>query len=422
MDGLLSGPPHRDPYLGTYASRAHGMIASEIRALFAVAARPDVISLAGGMPAVAALPLDTVGRLAGELIAGHGRAALQYCTAHGDPALRERICDVMTLEGIRSHPEDVVVTVGSQQALDLLARIFLDPGDAVLVEGPSYVGALGCFASYQADVLHVPMDQAGLIPERLGEAISGLAAAGRRAKFLYTVPNFHNPAGVTLPAARRARILDLCASAGLLIIEDNPYGLLGFGERPVRALRADAPRGVVYLGTFSKTFASGVRVGWALAPPAVRDKLVLAAESAVLCHSSLSQLLVREYLRTQPWQEQLDVFRGLYRQRRDAMLDALMTFMPAESSWAVPGGGFYVWLRLPEGLDSREILSRAVSAGVAYVPGTGFYADGQGAGYLRLSYCYPSPDEIGEGVRRLAGVVRAAMNRPAMAAPGQLRA
>jgi DNA-binding transcriptional MocR family regulator len=396
-----------DPFAANYASGARAMVASEIRALFAVAARPEVVSLAGGMPCVSALPLDVVGDMAGQLIAGRGSAALQYCTAQGDPGLREMICEVMKLEGIRARPDDVVVTVGSQQALDLMARIFIDPGDVVLVEGPSYVGALGVFAAAQAEVIHVPMDDDGLIPESLEEAIRRLAAAGRRAKFLYTVPNFHNPAGVTLSRPRRGRILHICASAGLPVVEDNPYGLLSFAGEPGRALRADDPYGVVYLGTFSKTFAPGVRVGWALAPPDVRDKLVLAAESAVLCHSSLAQLLVREYLRCQPWQEQIKIFRELYRQRRDAMLDALDTVMPGGCSWTRPAGGFYVWLRLPGGLDSKAMLPHAVSSGVAYVPGTGFYADGSGTHYMRLSYCFPSPDRIREGVQRLANVIEA---------------
>jgi 2-aminoadipate transaminase len=394
-----------DPYVDRYAARARGMIASEIRALFAVAARPEVVSFAGGSPYVTALPLDVIGGMAGELVTDRGAVALQYCPAHGDPGLREKICEVMALEGIHAHPDDVVVTVGSQQALDLMTRIFVDPGDVILAEAPSYVGALGAFNSYQAQVMHVAMDEDGLIPEALDETIRNLTAHGRRAKFLYTVPNFHNPAGVTLAPSRRHRILEICHTAGLLVVEDNPYGLLGFEGEPLRALRADDPEGVVYLGTFSKTFASGVRVGWAAAPSAVRDKLVLAAESAVLCQSSLAQLLVREYLCTQPWREQVKVFRELYQQRRDAMLHGLDALMPTGCHWTRPAGGFYVWLRLPDGLNSKAMLPRAVSSRVAYVPGTGFYADGQGAQHMRLSYCFPEPHRINEGVRRLAGVI-----------------
>jgi len=398
-------PQRTDRYVGQYAARAVDMVASEIRALFAVAARPEIVSLAGGSPYVAALPLDVVGEMIGQLIASQGATALQYCTAQGDAGLRERICDVMALEEIRAHPDEVVVTVGSQQALDLLTRIFVDPGDVVLVEAPSYVGALGAFAAYQADVVHVAMDSDGLIPEALEEAIRRTAAAGKRAKLLYTVPNFQNPAGVTLAAGRRHRILDICRRAGLLVVEDNPYGLLGFDGEPLRALRADDAEGVVYLGTFSKTFAAGVRVGWAVAPPAIRDKLILAAESAVLCHSSFSQLTVREYLNTQPWQEQIKDFRELYRERRDATLSALAGMMPPGCSWTRPAGGFFVWLRLPDGINAKAMLPRAISSRVAYVPGTGFYADGSGGQFARLCYSLPAPDRIYEGVRRLASVI-----------------
>jgi 2-aminoadipate transaminase len=394
-----------DRYVDQYAQRAKGMVASEIRALFAVAARPEIVSLAGGTPYVAALPLDAVGAMIGDLVANHGTQALQYCTAQGDEGLRERICDIMSLEAISAHPDNVIVTVGSQQALDLLARIFIDPGDVVLAEAPSYVGALGAFAAYQADVVHMPMDDDGLIPEALSETITRVAASGRRMKFLYTVPNYHNPAGVTLSAERRAAVLDICQRAGLLIIEDNPYGLLGFDGEPLRALRADDAEGVVYLGTFSKTFAAGVRVGWAVAPPAIKDKLVLAAESAVLCHPSFSQLTVREYLATQPWQEQIKGFRELYRERRDATLDALERLMPDGCRWTRPGGGFYVWLQMPDGVDAKAMLPRAIAARVAYVPGTGFYADGSGRQFARLCYAFPTPDLIREGVRRLASVV-----------------
>jgi 2-aminoadipate transaminase len=381
------------------------MVASEIRALFAVASRPEIVSLAGGSPYVAALPLDAVGSMIGSLVAGQGAQALQYCTAQGDTELRERICEVMALESIQAHPDDVVVTVGSQQALDLMARIFVDPGDVVLAEAPSYVGALGAFAAYQAQVVHVPMDDDGLIPSALSGALQNLAASGRRAKFLYTVPNFHNPAGVTLAASRRQEVLEICQRAGLLVIEDNPYGLLGFDGEPMRALRADDHEGVVYLGTFSKTFAAGIRVGWAVAPPAIRDKLILAAESAVLCHSSFAQYTVREYLATQPWREQIKDFRELYRERRDTTLDALQNMMPGSCRWTRPGGGFYVWLQLPPGVDAKAMLPRAIANRVAYVPGTGFYADGSGAQFARLSYSFPTPGRIREGVRRLASVI-----------------
>ncbi|MEV7090423.1 PLP-dependent aminotransferase family protein [Streptomyces sp. NPDC093085] len=395
-----------DPWLGHYAQRAEGMVASEVRALFAVASRPEVVSLAGGMPNVSALPMDAVAAMMADLVAERGAVALQYGSAQGDPSLRETICTVMAAEGIDARPDDVVVTVGSQQALDLVARVFLDPGDTVVTEGPTYVTALGTFAAYQARAVHVDMDEQGVLPEALAETFARLERAGRAAKLFYTVPTYQNPAGVTLVAERRLRVLEVCRRAGVLVLEDNPYGLLHLEGEPMRALRADAPADVVYLGSFSKTLAPGLRVGWALAPSAVRDKLVLAAESAMLSHSAFAQMAVDRYLRTQPWQEQLKAFREMYRERRDAMLGALEEHMPAGVSWTRPGGGFFVWVTLPEGLDSKAMLPRAVQNRVAYVPGTGFYADGAGQRTMRLSYCYPPPARIIEGVRTLAGVVR----------------
>jgi 2-aminoadipate transaminase len=382
------------------------MVASEVRALFAVASRPEVVSLAGGMPFVSALPLEQVGELMAELVATRGAQALQYGSAQGDAGLRERICQVMAMEGIDGRPEDVVVTVGSQQALDLLVRVFLDPGDVVLVEAPTYVTAIATFAAYQADLVHVPLDGDGLVPEAVEQALVDLAAAGRQVKLLYTVPTFQNPAGVTLSAGRRARIVEICDRYGVLVVEDNPYGLLSYDTDPVRAIRADAPGGsVVYLGSFSKTLAPGLRVGWALAPPGVRDRLVLAAESAMLSHSALSQLVVERYLATQPWPEQLKAFRELYRERRDTMLEALGAHMPAGVTWTRPGGGFFVWVNLPEGADAKAMLPRAIGARVAYVPGTGFFANGSGRANMRLSFCYPPPERIAEGVARLGEVV-----------------
>jgi DNA-binding transcriptional MocR family regulator len=394
-----------DPHLHRYAARTRGMTASEIRALFAVASRPEVVSLAGGMPATSVLPLDSIAGLVADLVSRDGATALQYGSGQGVPELRERICEVMALEGISASPDDVVVTVGSQQGLDLLTRIFCDPGDVVVAEAPSYVGALGTFAQYEADVVHVPMDEAGLVPEALEATLDGLARAGRSVKLLYTVPNFHNPAGVSLSEPRRDVVLDIAERHNILVVEDNPYGLLGFDAEPARALRARSDEGVVYLGSFSKTFAPGLRVGWVLAPHAVREKLVLAAEASVLCPPNFTQMVVLRYLESQPWQEQVKVFRELYRERRDTMLDALTQLFPEGSHWTHPAGGFYTWVTLPEGLDAKAMLPRAVHARVAYVPGTAFFADDNGTHHMRLSYCYPTPERIREGVRRLAGVI-----------------
>ena len=399
-----------DPWVAAYAERARGMASSEIRALFAVASRPEVVSLAGGMPYVQALDLagmaDTVGRLLRE----RGAVALQYGSGQGDPTLREQIVEVMAEVGIAGHPDEVVVTTGSQMALDLMVRIFCDPGDVVLVEAPSYVGALGVFRAYQCEVVHVPMDEEGLQPEALAEAVAQVRAQGKTPKLIYTIPSFHNPAGVTQGPVRRKAILDIALRSGILILEDDPYGLLAFDGAPPRAIRADEEDGVVYLGSFSKTIASGLRVGWALAPHGVREKLVLASEATVLCPSNFTQLAVSQYLAEQPWREQVAVFRDVYRERRDALLDAMAMHFPPGTSWTMPEGGFYSWVTLPPGMDATAMLPRAVSALVAYVPGTGFYADDEGRRNMRLSYCYPEPDRIREGVRRLAGVMEAELD------------
>ncbi|NYD86640.1 PLP-dependent aminotransferase family protein [Cellulomonas oligotrophica] len=410
-----------DPWFGAYAERTHGMRASEIRALFAVANRPEVVSLAGGMPYLDRLPLDVLADIAQRVVAQRGLVALQYGSGQGDPTLREQILEVMRLQGIDAHPDDVVVTTGSQQALDLVTRVFCDPGDVVVAEAPSYVGALGVFRAYQADVVHVPIDEHGLVPEALDETLTALAAAGRRAKLLYTVPNFHNPAGVSLALERRPRVLEVCRRHGVLVVEDDPYGLLGFEGDPRPALRSMDDEGVLYLGSFSKTFAPGYRVGWVVAPHAVREKLVLASESAILSPSNASQLTVSTYLQTCDWRAQIKDYREMYRERRDAMVGALAELMPT-ASWTVPDGGFYTWVRLPDGLDAREMLPRAVTALVAYVPGTAFYFDGRGADHMRLSFCYPTPERIREGVRRLAGVVAGESELVDLFGPGTHRA
>jgi 2-aminoadipate transaminase len=396
-----------DPFLDRYAHGTRAMTASEIRALFAVAARPEIVSLAGGMPYTAGLPFDVIGDVVEEVLGKEGAAALQYGGGQGDARLREVMVELMRREGIHASAADVVVTVGSQQALDLLARMFCDPGDVIVAEGPSYVGALSAFSQYQVEVRHVRLDDDGLDPDELEAELGRLAREGRRVKFLYTIPNFHNPAGVTLSQERRDRVVDIARRHDLLVLEDNPYGLLGFESNPPDALRAREADNVVYLGTISKIFGPGLRIGWALAPPAIRERLVLVKEAADLSQSNFNQAVAYRYFAGYPWQETLKELRGVYRERRDAMLEALAEHFPPESgvSWTHPSGGFYVWVKLPDPLDAKSMLAKAISARVAYVPGGSFFADDQGGSNLRLSYCFPPPERIREGVRRLAGVV-----------------
>lgn len=396
-----------DPWVESYAARTSSMTVSEIRSLFAVASRPEVVSLAGGMPYVSALPMEQMADTVRRLIIEKGAVALQYGSGQGEPILREQITEVMAEVGIKAHPDDVVVTMGSQMALDLMVRVFCDPGDVVLVEAPSYVGALGVFRAYEAEVIHVAMDEQGLNPVALQETIDAVHAQGKTIKLIYTIPSYHNPGGISQGPDRRHDVLEVAKKNHILLLEDDPYGLLGFDGEVPRAIRADDADNVVYLGSFSKTIASGLRVGWALAPHAIREKLVIAAESAILCPSNFAQMTVSSYLETQPWRDNIKVFRELYRERRDALLDSMKVLMPEGTTWTTPTGGFYSWLTLPEGVDAKAMLPRAVTALVAYVPGTGFYVNGEGRREMRLSYCYPTPERIKEGVGRLAGVIRA---------------
>ena len=394
-----------DRFVDNYAERTRGMRVSAVRALFAVANRPEIVSLAGGMPNIADLPLGDIASHMAQMISSNGMQVMQYGSGQGEPRIREQICEVMALEGISAHPDDVMISAGSQQGLDLVTRIFCDPGDVVLAESPSYVGAIGTFLSYQAEVVHVPSDPSGIDPAALRDTVARLEAQGKRIKFLYTIPNFSNPSGLTQTWERRLEVLDACRELGILVVEDNPYGLLNLDGDPIAAMRSvDAD--VIYLGSFSKTFAPGFRIGWVLAPHAVREKLVLAQESATLCPPVFSQFAISNYLENSDWRGQISIFRDMYRERRDAMLRALEDTMPAGTSWTHPVGGFFVWVTLPEGIDTQAMLPRGVNARVAFVPGNAFYADGQGARNARLSYCFPPADRIVTGVERFADVVR----------------
>ena len=400
-----SGGRTLDPWYSNYAARTRGLSASEVRALFAVASRPEVVSLAGGSPFVAGLPDELVHAAFESMMREHGPDALQYGGGQGLPQLREQILELIAMEGITdANADDIITTTGSQHAIDLVTKLFIDPGDVILVESPSYVGALGTFKSYEADIRHVDMDDEGLNLAGLTKAIHAARAEGKSVKFLYTVPNYNNPTGVTMSASRRREVLDLCIREDILIVEDNPYGLLYFDSPAPDAILSLDSEHVVYLGSFSKILSPGVRVGFVVAPHGIREKIVLSVESSILSPSMMNQWLVTEFLSGTDWRGQIDTFRGIYRERRDSMLDALQEHLP-QLSWTNPDGGFFTWVQLPEGLDSKQMLPRAVKELVAYTPGTGFYVDGRGRDKIRLSFSLPDPERIRLGVRRLANVV-----------------
>jgi 2-aminoadipate transaminase len=391
-----------DRFVDRYAGRTAGMSASEVRALFAVASRPDVVSLAGGMPYVEALPGRAVLDVASEVLRDDRATALQYGGGQGQLALRQRLTMLMAEEDVSADPEDVVVTTGAQQALDLLGKIFIDPGDTVAVEAPSYVGALSAFSAYEPRFLTLETDDDGMIVEELEHAI----VRGERPTFVYTVPNFGNPAGVTMSRHRREHLVALCREAGIPIVEDNPYGLLRFDGESLPALRSLDPQNVIYLGTVSKTFSPGVRVGWVLADPSVVQRIVLAKEAADLCGSNLTMLITERWFSDdERWRGSLAQLLATYRARRDAMLSAIEEQFPPAATWTRPRGGFYVWVSLPEGFDTTAMLAAAVERRVAYVPGTAFYPDGRGGAQMRLAFCYPTEDRIVEGIGRLGALL-----------------
>jgi len=390
-----------DRFVDRYARRTEGMSASEVRALFAVASRPEVVSLAGGMPFVQALPSEDVLEVVRQVLDEHGSMALQYGGGQGHVALRERLPALMLEEGVVADPEDMVITTGAQQALDLVGKIFIDPGDLIAVEAPAYVGALTAFSAYEPRYLQIDLDDEGMIVDQLEEAF----VRGDRPKFVYTCPNFGNPAGVTLSYSRRQRLVSLCREAGVPIVEDNPYGMLRFEGDPLPALRSLDPDNVIYLGTVSKVFSPGVRVGWALAEQSVIQRLVLAKEAADLCGSSFNMLVTERYFAGDRWRANLATLVDTYRGRRDAMLEAIEETFPDGAMWTNPAGGFYVWVTLPDWVDTRAMLAAAVERRVAYVPGTAFYPDGRGTNQMRLAFCYPTQERIREGVARLGSLL-----------------
>ncbi len=391
-----------DRFVDLYAHRTAGMSASEVRALFAVASRPEVVSLAGGMPYVQALPLDEVLDVVRAMLDEHGSTSLQYAGGQGHLSLRRRLVELMAAEGVDADPEDVVVTTGAQQALDLLGTIFIDAGDEIAVEAPAYVGALTAFGAYEPRFLQIDIDDDGMIVDQLEAAI----ARGARPKFVYTCPSFGNPSGVTLSYDRRQQLTAVCREAGIPIVEDNPYGLLRYEGATLPTLRSLDPDNVIYLGTVSKVFSPGVRVGWALAEQSVVQRLVLAKEAADLCGSAFTMLTTERYLADdERWRTNLATLNGIYRSRRDVMLEAIGEHFPTEATFTRPEGGFYVWVTLPSWIDTRAMLAAAVERRVAYVPGTAFYPDGRGGNQMRLAFCHPPEDRIREGIARLGSLL-----------------
>jgi 2-aminoadipate transaminase len=405
-------------WISRYASRTNGVKSSAIRELLKVSELPDIISFAGGLPSPDVFPVERFQEACHKVLQQHGPSALQYGRTEGFEPLREMLAQNMARYGIRSNMENVLITSGSQQALDLIGKLLINRGDRVLVEAPTYLGALQAFAVYGAQYAPVPIDQDGLRTELLESALR----AGP--KFMYVLPNFQNPAGVTLSEGRRHELILLADKFGVPIIEDDPYGQLRFeGEHlpPLVVVDRENLRrdngysigNVIYLSTFSKTLAPGIRLAWIVAPPDVIRKLVLLKQGADLHTSSFIQYVAYEIARDGFLDAHVKHIRKIYRERRDAMLDAMQQYFPPEVAWTRPEGGLFLWVTLPDGVVAQELFKAAIEQKVAFVPGDVFYSNGdpQGSRHMRLNFSKPTVDQIQEGIRRLSVAVKDHLRR-----------
>lgn len=387
-----------------YAERASHFKPSPVRAVFDVSMDNGMISLAGGNPDLSVLPLEQLSTMAATVISDQGMEVLQYGTGAGVAELRTEICQLMQGSGIHVSEEEILITSGSQMGLELFTSMFCNPGDIVLAEGPTYVGAIGIFHGLEAEVHHVKCDDDGLIPEELELTIRALHSEGRTIKFLYTIPNFNNPSGMTLSVARRPVIAEICARHKIAVVEDDPYGMIAFHDEPLPAIRS-FDSDAFYLGSLSKIFSPGLRIGWLVAPPEIRARLQIAAESTTICASVLSQHLALNYLRTSDWRSTLDRAIDGYRTRAEAAVRALETYAPAGLTWTTPQGGFFIWLTLPDDVSAEMLFPIALEEGVVTIPGTAFHADGDGDQHVRLSYSLATPEQIEEGILRLTRAI-----------------
>jgi 2-aminoadipate transaminase len=409
---------------GLFSRRARGMRGSDIRDAFRLTEQPGLISLAGGFPDETGFPLDQVRELTGALAERDGGLIFQYGPTEGLFPLRQRVAGLMGQLGVATHPTQVLLTGGSQQALDLIGRVFLDPGDVVLAECPGYVGGLSAFAAYEARLVGVDLDRQGLDPVDLENKLRRLRREGARMKLLYTVPTFQNPTGACLPEERRRAVLRLAQEYGFLVVEDDPYREIHFGAAPPRPIAAGDDEGrVLYLGSFSKVFLPGLRVGWVTGPEAAIARLALAKQPADLCSNTFGQKLVEEYLARGWLAPRAEALRGEYR-RRCLALDEALRAEEVPLEWSRPDGGFFLWAALPVGGEARTLLSAAAAEGVAFVPGGAFHVDGAGQRWLRLAYSQSGPERLAEAARRLGRAVRTTLDRKSriLPVPGQMGA
>jgi 2-aminoadipate transaminase len=383
------------------AQRTKRMTSSIIRETLKLMSTPGIISLAGGMPAPELFPLREFQEACRYVLEHDGAAALQYGVTEGYPPLKQYLVSKMCKYGVPAEEENILIVNGSQQALDLIGKVFLDAGDTVLTDRPSYLGAIQAWTAYEAQFVTVPLDDNGTRVDLIEDIL-------RRepVKFIYSLPNFHNPAGVTLSLERRQKLVDLAARHGLFIVEDDPYGELRFEGEDITPISVMHKENTIYLSTFSKTLAPGIRLGWIVAPSKVISKLVQAKQGADLHTSTFVQMVVNDICQRGFLRQHVKHIRDTYRERCAGMLSAMERYFPQEVRWTRPRGGLFLWVILPEGTDCMELLKAAVEEKVAFIPGTAFYPDGNsGHNTLRLTFATASPEMIEEGIRRLGKAI-----------------
>lgn len=400
-----------------YSERTHGMKASEIRELLKLTEKPNIISFAGGLPNPSTFPVQEVEEATRRVLRDHAKSALQYSTTEGVTVLREAVAEHLGRDGMDVHPDNVLITNGSQQGLDLLGRVFLDKGDTVIVANPTYLGALQSFNYFGARYATADSDQDGIIPDSVEATLKDLKKKGIRPKFLYVVSTFANPTGTTISLARRKRLLELAHEHDLLIVEDDPYGKLRFDGNPIPSiLSMDKGEGrVVYLGTFSKILVPGFRLAWSVAPPDVTRKMVISKQSVDLCTAAFTQYIAADLLAGGLIDKHLPQIISLYRGKRDIMLKAMDRHFPKENTtWTKSQGGLFTWAELPRHVNTIQMLEAAVKKDVAYVPGKSFYPDPkEGFNTMRLNFSHPTDEKLKVGVERLGALMQEWVAKPA---------
>lgn len=391
-----------DHWDGRYANRVNNMRSSATRDLFGASSRNDIISFSGGMPDVRLVGKGVLHKTLSTLVEEDLGLALQYGSTEGRPQTKSIVRMLMQEVGVtKLSDDDLCITTGAQQGLDLLGKTFINPGDTIIVEAPTYLGALQAFSAYQPCVRSVPFDEEGMRTDLLEELLKELGPRG--AKFLYTIPTFQNPGGVTMSMRRRKELLRLCNEYDIPVVEDDPYSRLRFDGEPVAPLRS-LDENVIYLGTFSKIFAPGLRLGWMIAPRPILKKVLLTKQGTDLCGSAFNQIACEHYFNDTPWRETLDSFIERYKSRRNALLAALEEYFPPEAEWTQPEGGFFLWVTLPDFIDTDMLLPAALQKGITFVPGSGCFPE-EKRNCLRLAFCYEDEDNLREGARRLGMLI-----------------